>query len=289
MRSFLFFSPLSIAKEYAFQAQSVLEKVAAGTDTRDLIVAFYFMKRPLWNGGTAYAQRWMTPQSFQTGRGKWSLTRRFPAPNDLPERYKLIRLKLTPNGKKYPLQETDRYGWEHRYGSFEDQLAFLFAHELHHFRRFHLGFHKGEGEQSANRWALEQARKLGFDVASEKLPTTKKARRKSSIDFYKVVNPNDFGAQTDAGDAWRRMLGDALLKLSPLKRRDYIRQKLMLFEELRSLPQGSTLYVDYDPQAIYINQPVVLVRALRRNSTRIVVRTADGKEWRWPMAWLRID
>jgi len=38
--------------------------------------------------------------------------------------------------------------------------------------------------------------------------------------------------------------------------------------------------------AVYMGQTAIKIRALRRNSKRLAIKTADGHPWHWPMAWL---
>lgn len=226
--------------------------VAEGTDTRDLVVVLYLVPGKLQCRGTAYVHHWMQPDSFLTCRGKWKLTRRYGVPPDLPERFKLIRMRMDGNIRFFPKTERDGYHWEFRYGSFLDQLALLFAHELHHFRRHHLDLHPRGGERSANRWALQHVQALGFRVEGKPLPIRQK--RFSSRGF--------------------------LIKHFP---------HLDPYGDLRSLRPGSRLTVSRDPRKQYLGQTVVLVRAARTNSKRLVVQTDDGKVWRWPMAWLKTN
>lgn len=231
----------------------VLERVSEGTDTRDLVASVYLLPGIHQHRGTAHVQQWVTPDHFTTKRGKWAFSDRWDVPKDLPLRFKLIRMRLDGRTRAYPMVERDRYGWEFRYASFPDHLATLFAHELHHYRRHHLNLHPREGEQSANRWALQHVQALGFHVEGRRLPVKRRkksflARRRSNIpknDPYAVFRP---------------------------------------------LQAGARLSVTHDPSERYRGQTVTVLRPIRRNSKRIVVRTADGKTWRWPMAWLhRMD
>ena len=189
----------------------------------------------------------------------------------------------------YPYTELDRYGWQHCYNSLQDRLAFLFAHELFHFRRFHLGLHPGGGEQAANKWALSHVQSCGFSVKSLKIKRKKRKSKKSEFDFYKVVNPMDFVKtfSLSGKNKWQTLLNNILLNISRRKQQEYIKEKEDHFKKLRSLIPGTLLYVDYDPSNKYNQQKVKLIRSLRKNSTRIVIQTGDGKDWRWPMAWLK--
>ena len=132
--------------------------------------------------------------------------------------------------------------------SFLDQLAFLYAHELHHFRRYHLRMHRGEGEQSANRWALNYVISLGFRVTGSRNSQPKKK--------------------------------------SAFKR--FISKKFDPYKKFRHIPVGTKLMIHYDPKGMYEREIVAVLRPIRSNSRRVVVQTSDGRSWRWPMDWLTI-
>lgn len=225
-----------------------IEDVACSTDTSDLVVAIYFCSSNALTRGSAFVQSWLDRNAFRTSRGCWSFTRTMAIPDNLPDRYKLIRLRFDPSIDAYPRSETDRYGWTFKYDTFFDHLALLFAHELHHFRRYHLRMHAGEGEQSANRWALHHVQRLGYCVKGNKrkIPD-RRHRRPGSAKSVLVPDP---------------------------------------FSRFRSLQSGDALIVIHDPCSRYTNQPVSVLRPIRSNSKRIVIRTQDGETWRWPMRWL---
>ena len=160
----------------------MLEAIAQGSNTDDLVVALYFGVPGLGCRGTAYIRDWHTPETWQAVRGHWRLTQHFPTPEDLPARYRLIRIHLDKPASAYPREERDIYGWRFRYPSWEHHLALIFAHELHHFRRHHLGLHPREGEHGANRWALHRIQALGWDVLGEKPePQSKKPIKKRRL------------------------------------------------------------------------------------------------------------
>jgi len=228
----------------------VLTSISSDTNTEGLILALYLVGKNSGSGGVAYVRNWLTQKQFISHRGRWSFAVKFPVPNDLPEKFKLIRLQFGVNYLKYPLRQQDSYGWELNYKSFEDHLAFLFAHELHHFRRYHLGFHPREGENSANRWAINHVRELNFQVSGEKINSRKKKSK-----FSKLF-------QTKIG-------------FDP-------------FKKFRNLKSGDKIVIKYDPRGRYQNESVTVVRSVRRNSRRIVIETGDGKSWRWPMEWVMI-
>ena len=230
--------------------RETLLNVSRDTNTDDLVVALYLVRGRHRIRGTAYARFWMTPETFIARRGKWTFTRNWKTPDDLPDRFKLIRMRLDGDMASYPRTETDRYGWQFRYRTFYDHLATLFAHELPHYRRYHLHFHPREGEHAANRWALSHVQNAGHRVEGKRLPNTKK----------------------------RRSIQSRFLKKFP---------HLDPFKEFRSLKAGAALIVKHDPRHRYLGQSVRVLRPIRSNSKRIVIETPDGKTWRWPMDWLK--
>ncbi len=276
----------------AEELQELLENIAAETDTTDLVVAVHLVRRSGWSGGTAYVRQWCHPAAFYAIRGKWRLGGKREIPPDLPARFKLIRLLLPDDGASYPLTQTDRYGWQYRFMSFSDHLAFFFAHELHHFRRYHLGLHPHEGEHSANAWALARCRELGAGVESRR-PGKKKARKRSRRGpaFWQLLNPLDFLPAAQAAWLWRR--GGALLgmavRLGCDDREKYIAAKMEHLQRLGAMAPGAQLWITFDPGQRYLNAPVRLVRLQRHPSLRAVIETGDGKTWRWPLAWLSPD
>jgi len=227
----------------------ILKEIAGKTNTENLVVAIYFLRHCRWTGGTAYVRKWMSSAEFNTNRGRWKISKDFPPPYDLPEKFKLIRLLFDLNLHKYPLKQNDYYDWIFHYSSFQDHLALIFAHELHHFRRFHLGLHKGEGEQSANRWALSYVKELKFNVTGYKITKNKKKNKFKKF-IYKKLDP---------------------------------------YKEYRHLSVGTKLLIKYDPKEKYKGEIVSVLRPIRSNSKRIVIETSDGKLWRWPMEWLGVS
>ena len=150
------------------EVQEVLGSVARGTPAEALVTCVYLLRRSRsWRG--VYYRLWQDPDSFLARRGHWGISTRFETPADLPRRYRLIRVLLGAR-LTYPMRARDRSGFEHSYQSFRDHLADLFAHELHHYRRYHLGLHPREGEVGANRWALKRVRSLNFAVEGRQLP-----------------------------------------------------------------------------------------------------------------------
>jgi hypothetical protein len=228
--------------------QTIFNKIAVGTNTSDLVVSCYFLTRSRWYGGSAFVRNWFQPADFRTGRGKWKFTRLFPQPENLPPRFKLIRILILRDmfTWRFPLKIQDGYDWEFEYRNRESYLALLFAHELHHFRRFHLGLHPGEGEKSANRWALEWVQKLGFPVSGRAIRTPKPKRG---------------------------------FKLRPFFKSDP-------YAAFRTLAAGNQVFIRHDPRGKYGRKTAKVIRPIRANSKRISIQTEDNERWRWPMDWL---
>ena len=270
--------------------KNTLGLVARHTETIDLVVSLYLVMNTQWNGGMTLAKTWKSAKTFHPKRGHWRVFAHYPVPRDLPPRFKLIRMILPANPAIYPFLQKDIYGWIHRYPTFYSHLAHLFAHELHHFRRHHLGLHPGEGEQSANKWAFSQVRTLGFDIESKKAETSRRQKsRKRAVRLSDVFNPLDFVEKKSIDRLLdlQQVMDHIAIRMSAKARRAYILNKTRCFDRLRSLPKGTRLQVSFDPKGKYSGQVVILHRSLRRDSPRIVIETRDGKIWRWPMAWLR--
>lgn len=272
------------------RVHSVVSAIASGTDTSDLVVTVYLLaRRDFWNAHT-YTQT-ITPAVFSLTGRHWEFVRRFGAPENLPERFPLIRMAF---GLKEPFPRTihDVYGWELRCESFDDLLAYTFAHELHHYRRYHLGLHPGEGEQATCRWALGRAAAMGFQVSGQKYQSPR--ARKTEDDVSAEPNPvllsrlKRSASQLCPSDLreleqWtRKRIADVAEKRrqSPMERH---------FAHVRALPPGAELILtrDSDPRSRYPGQRAVKVRNLRGDSYRVALRTPDGEEWLWPMQWLK--
>ena len=228
----------------------ILAQLSAATDTTDLVVAVYLLRNHQLSGGVAIVQQSISPTQFVAKRGKWVFTKHFSVPTDLPEKFKLIRMKFNLAESIYPLQQIDQYGWEWHYHSFVDHFAFLFVHELHHFRRYHLGFHPREGEHSANRWALALLQNSGYNIQGQKVIFSRK-RKKSVRTFFQKM-------QSDR------------------------------YQKFRFLQTGDTILIKYDPRGRYENELAEVIRPLRKNSKRVVIETSDGKKWRWPLEWIHL-
>ncbi|HDQ45815.1 MAG TPA: hypothetical protein ENN17_10020 [bacterium] len=229
----------------------VLDHVAAGTNTRDLVAALYLVPGKNRTRGTAFVQAWISADRFIATRGFWTFGSAYGIPGDLPDRFKLIRLRIDADPCLYPRHERDIYDWEFCYPDLEDHLATLFAHELHHYRRHHLGLHPREGEQAANRWALDRIRTLGYRADGKKMKPVlnKKPLQRRIRDRFAFVDP---------------------------------------FAPFRTLRSGNLVLIRRDPTGRYAGEPATVVRPIRSQSKRIVIQTGDGRQWRWPMRWLDI-
>jgi len=153
-------------------------------------------------------------------------------------------MHLAQPPETYPRTERDIYDWEFHYATQADHLAVLFAHELHHFRRYHLGMHPREGEHGANQWAIKHAKAHGFQAEGRRLPIKKKKEKKR----FRFLDP---------------------------------------YKAFRSVKAGERIEIITDPTGKYTRQTAEVIRAIRSNSKRIVIKTDDGLTWRWPMAWVK--
>lgn len=249
MRFYLFTQSNEITGSVAARIRNIVFSIGKGSNTIDLVTVLYLTKQSVRNRGTAYVQNWISPLQFHPNRGKWLFTQKLPLPKNLPDHYKLIRLLMEWNQSKYPITERDIYHWEFYYPSFEDHLANLFAHELHHFRRYHLGLHPKEGEQAANRWALKHVQNLGFQVKGKKLKVRIRKKHKNFLETVFHIDP---------------------------------------FSDFRQLKTGQQIRIIQDSRKTYQNQMAMIVRPIRKNSKRMVIQTSDGKTWRWPINWLQL-
>jgi len=293
MKVTIFADRRALAKAGLDEADLVhtLEALAVDTDTTDLVVAVYlFAVQSVWE---AQSEGELIPrEKFARVRGYWRFVMQFGTPDDLPEQFYLIRIALGLN-RRYPATETDIYNWEMSFEGFRDHLAYTFAHELHHFRRDHLGMHPREGEHSATKWGIARAQKAGYNVSGIKLPA--KRRRKGKKRVLRLPL-----------DARPELLRRVKLQASHLSRQDlrdlnrWIRNRLLVvnrqtrsarlqerFDRLRALADGTPLFIckDEDDHG-YLGQTATKIRNLRRDSVRMLIRTPDGEEWNWPMEWL---
>jgi len=226
-------------------------------------------------------------------RRQWAFVRSFKPPEDLPEQY--IRM-VFGTAARYPQKSRNNHGWQLRFRGFDDHVAYLFAHELHHFRRRHLGMHPGEGEQSACRWAVQRATETGFRVEGVRI----RSRRRC-----KTGNRN-IRIETKRNPQLLRRLKISASHLCPEDLKDLaywadrrgsttkvIQQKKQLDEHcegLRSLPNGAIVRITggNGRWERYVGQTAMKVRTLRHDSPCLVARTSAGEELSWPMRWLEV-
>jgi hypothetical protein len=226
----------------------LFRRIAEGMDTTDLVVSVFLTARGRDWGGQALAGRWSTPAGFFSPR--WPRRRRpsFARPDDLPARYKQIRIHCGGDVPAYPCTHTSRYLFTWRFPTFADHMAHLFAHELHHYRRYHLGLHPGEGEASAERWAYRHLKGLGFR-------TELAGRRRRRARWQRRALP-------PAVTAAHARLG-AVTKGTPL---------VCATAAGRLIRAGETVRVERPP---------------RRGAWRMAVRAADGRCYLVPLIFLR--
>ena len=293
MQTYVFAEDRALAKTGTDEAglRAILECIADGTDTTDLVVAVYLRKR-LGDWEAHSLTETIGPEDFFCVRGEWDFVETFPRPADLPDRFQLIRIILGMR-RRYPATETDIYDWEVTYETFADHLAHTFAHELHHYRRQRLDLHPGEGEQGACKWALQRAQAAGFQVSGLRVPVKKRrkaVKRKLRLPVelrpwllrrIKLSASHLCEADLRQLRRWiRRRLDSVASQRKSVKLEEH-------YGRLRKLPDGTPVYITSDDDAPgYTGQTAVKVRSLRRNSPRMLVRTADGREWHYPMEWL---
>lgn len=270
--------------------RSTLERVADGMDTSDLVVVLYLVDDPAARAGL-YVGKPCSPSSFICRRGKWSISALFGAPPSLPEAYLLIRMCLgVPDS--YPVDRRDRYGWLFRPKSFEEDCAILFAHELHHFRRRHLGLHRCEGEQSANMWALEHLQALGYPVDGSR-PDVQSQALLSSVGYKSRNEAQSLLRKTK--EAVSRLCRADLLelrshvgyRLDELDRLQHKREEQEHIRRVRELPPDSRVVIRFDPAQTYSGEVAVILQQPSSATQGILVRTPDGKRRRFRPGLLR--
>jgi len=252
MRSYLFCERAGLYDRFDVTPDRLLHllrRVAAGTDTRDLVASVYLVARGRHWGGQALAGRWSTPDDFFSPR--WPPRRRpaFARPAGLPDRFKQVRLYFGGDLPAYPSTQASRYRFLWRFPSFAEHAAYLFAHELHHFRRYHLGLHPGEGEVSAERWAFRRLRSLGYRIECRGRQARGRRRR--------------WPLSPEARLAHERLR--AVREGTPLVVDD---------PACRLFGRGET---------------VLTLRPPRRGAWRMAVRTADGRSFLVPLTSLRLE
>ena len=296
MRIYIFPSKNVGARRGLGEAQivEILKGIGETSNTDDLVVAIYFIANSCKWRGFAY-KKWLTSVDFHRyTKRNWAVVRSYDAPKDLPERFKLIRMAFGISAR-YPKRVIDRYGWGCECHSFKDHLAIVFAHELHHYRRYHLGLHPGEGEQSACKWGFKRASECGFTIRAERVPRPKRRKRKAKeVSLPQGRNPK---LLTRAKRIVAHLSHEDLRILSEYvfhrrqasEQQQEKEQKAEQITRVRNLPKGARLRIRYDKDyysSPHVGTVAMKIRNLRSNSDRMVIKTTDGKIWRWPMAWL---
>jgi hypothetical protein len=277
------------------RVEAILQSVVTRTqtDAHGLVTAVYLMRHRVGWGGCLVSSRPVGTDRLTHGAGRWRFVRHFPPPPNLPNQFALIRLAFDAEHLRAGKRVIhDRYGWRFECADFEAHLAWLFAHELHHFRRHHLGLHAGEGEHSANAWALEKVRRMGF-AATGARQSVRSRRRGRSAASAPGADPQ-FRVQVQA-------LAACLDRVELLALRQWIDDRLTALqdptgpgaiadhcERLRRLPDGAEVLIIHDSRGRYAGQRAVKLQTPRRGTVRLIIRTADGREWRYPMAWLKV-
>lgn len=268
------------------ELRRVLETVAQGTDVQSLVVDLYLLSDSgIWRGDCRQPRHRAAPEGRPGGAQPAA---QVPRPGNTvaePDIRIILGDKWLSGG-----EITTRYGMQLKCRGFLDGLAFLFAHELHHYRRHHLGLHPGEGEVSADRWALDRVRQAGLAVEGKRVTVARRKRRQ----------PVDAEATKTAEllDLLGRYVG-----MSPQEISEQARQmdekkpggnvaKALHYEQLRRLPANAPLRISRTGStmndAMYTGQIVHKIRTPKRGSYRMPVRFTDGRQFYWPMEWLEI-
>ena len=154
-------SDLEITPE---QVYGLVDLIAEGLETDDLVVALFMVDYNFRSPRGEYFRSWMKPSSFFMRFGRFNATQRFARPDDLPEKYRLIRIKASKENF-FPFII---YFREYRiyFHTFYDYLAWLFAHELYHYLEHKKNEpHDREAEEDAAcLWAYARVKELGFNV-----------------------------------------------------------------------------------------------------------------------------
>jgi len=267
----------------------IFDSVAGDTNTHDLVVALYLIGDPTDHAGECVT-RPSSPTSFIRRRGRWAISSRFALPPMLPNAFYLIRMRLGVPAS-YPVNREDRYGWFFRPKNLEEDCAVLFAHELHHFRRHHLGLHPGEGEQSADAWSVEHLRRLGYNVEGGRryypsvrlvIPDAVRQRLPTEGAPDLVTRLKEDTARLCEADLreLQAHIGSRLLKFSELQSERQMNERVDL---IRRLSTGARVKVRLDPKHKYKGCVAVILGAPPMDARDVLVRMPDGKEWYFPM------
>ena len=255
MRLLIYSSPGAFT---AFQTdrarvEGVIRRIANGTSTRGLVVTVHLAADGSgWNGGF-YAKD-IPRKLLLDMRGPWRTAHASGIPPGLPEKFPMIEIYMGAKGARYPSVDYNLNGFRMWCRSFHAHLGYIFAHELHHYRRYKLGLHRGEGEKSADKWAAGRVCEVGYHMTmkpyrlhlnGKKPPRRKKVPRRTKM----------------SAAYWKRIVS--------LKRWSVVR---LAKSDNRRVPPGT------------------LLRFLRpmRNSYRALVLDHRGDERVVPIEWLRI-
>jgi hypothetical protein len=145
------------------RATGLMHRVAADTQTEGLIAILSLeSSRKRWGG--AFYPGDVVPARMQRLRGPWRTEHPDGIPPGLPDKFRLIEVHIGTRGASYPRTDHNRNGFKLWFSSFDSHLAYIFAHELHHYRKHHLGLHPRQGEKGADRWAAARVCELGMPL-----------------------------------------------------------------------------------------------------------------------------
>lgn len=159
------------------RVEGTIRRIAEGTDTSGLVVLVHLSRRTARWGGVFYSSD-VSLEALRKLRGPWREVHGDGVPPGLPSSFPLIEVSIGAKRASYPLADDNRNGFRIECASFHDHLAYIFAHELHHYRRYKLGMHHREGEKSADKWAVVRARTAGYFVNIQKSPVSRRAGMK---------------------------------------------------------------------------------------------------------------
>lgn len=266
--------------------RNMLEALAQSTDAQALVVDIYLLANcSIWRGDCRQPRHAAEREGLAGREQPANEPQRSEDSLAQPDIRIILGDKWLHGG-----EITTRYGMKLKCRGFLDGLAFLFAHELHHYRRHHLGLHPGEGEVSADRWALDRVQQAGFAVEGQRVAV---ARRK---------RPQRVDAKTTEAARLLNLL-EQYVGLSTREICDHAKQmdqktpggnvaRALHYEQLRQLPDNALVRVRQTgtrlADAMYKGQTAHKVRTPRNGAYRMPIRFPDGREFYWPMDWLEI-
>ncbi len=251
----LIYSPAGAFRSFAtdrMRVEGTVRRIARGTDTRRLLVVVQLNPDTSgWSG--AFYSKDISRHALHRMRGPWKSAHSGGIPPGLPDKFALIEVSMGCNGISYPRVEYNQNGFRIWLRSFHAHLAYIFAHELHHYRRYKLGLHGREGEKSADKWAVGRACEMGYAVSLKPCRKHDSSRRKRRTVPSRPVKMSE--------DYWNRIRN--------LKRWSLVR---LMKSDNRKVPAGTILR---------------FLRPLRA-SYRVLVLDHMGFERLVPTEWLRI-